>query len=144
MRVVIIGASGNVGTSVLHALAGEDRVDSIVGIARRLPRRSFAKTLSGGQRQVLALGMALMIEPKLLLLDEPSAGLSPVVATDLFGLIKSLHNEGMTIAMVEQNALQALALADRGYLLVGGRNARQGNACDLASDAGIRQAFLGG
>ena len=107
-------------------------------------RRSEARTLSGGQRQMLAMGMALMVAPRLLLLDEPSAGLSPVAAADLFGLIRSLHGEGMTILMVEQNALEALTVADRAYLLVDGRNAREGPAATLAADPDIRQAFLGG
>jgi branched-chain amino acid transport system ATP-binding protein/neutral amino acid transport system ATP-binding protein len=90
------------------------------------------------------MGMALMVAPRLLLLDEPSAGLSPTASSDLFALIKGLHSEGMTIIMVEQNAVQALALADRAYLLVDGRNAREGLARELAADANIRQAFLGG
>ena len=115
----------------------------------RLPvlaaRRSLpARALSGGQRQTLAVGMALMLRPRLLLLDEPSAGLSPAAAADLFALVKALHSEGMTIAMVEQNALEALNLADRAYLLVDGRNARDGAAAALAADPTIRQAFLGG
>ena len=107
-------------------------------------RSQVSRILSGGQRQVLAMGMALMVAPRLLLLDEPSAGLSPTASSDLFALIKGLHSEGMTIVMVEQNAVQALALADRAYLLVDGRNAREGLARELAADANIRQAFLGG
>jgi branched-chain amino acid transport system ATP-binding protein/neutral amino acid transport system ATP-binding protein len=118
-------------------------------VYERLPmlaerRSQVARVLSGGQRQVLAMGMALMVAPRLLLLDEPSAGLSPTASSDLFALIKGLHSEGMTIVMVEQNAVQALALADRAYLLVDGRNAREGLARELAADADIRQAFLGG
>ncbi len=107
-------------------------------------RRSEARTLSGGQRQMLAMGMALMVAPRLLLLDEPSAGLSPIAAADLFGLITTLHREGLTILMVEQNALEALTVADRAYLLVDGRNAREGAAAVLAADPDNRQAFLGG
>ena len=107
-------------------------------------RSQAARVLSGGQRQVLAMGMALMVAPRLLLLDEPSAGLSPTAGSDLFALIKGLHSEGMTIVMVEQNAVQALALAERAYLLVDGRNAREGRARDLAADPDIRHAFLGG
>ena len=120
----------------------------LVEVYERLPllrqRRSLAaRSLSGGQRQTLAVGMALMLKLKLLLLDEPSAGLSPAAASDLFLLIKELHNEGMTIVMVEQNALEALRIADRAYLLVDGQNTRDGNAQDLAADDGIRHAFLG-
>jgi branched-chain amino acid transport system ATP-binding protein len=107
-------------------------------------RKQDARTLSGGQRQMLAVAMALMAAPRLMLLDEPSAGLSPNVSQELFALIKGLHAEGMTVVMVEQNAIDALAIADRGYLLVDGSNAREGRAGELAADAEVRQAFLGG
>jgi branched-chain amino acid transport system ATP-binding protein len=107
-------------------------------------RAQEARTLSGGQRQMLAVAMALMAAPRLMLLDEPSAGLSPTAGAELFDLIKELHREGMTVVMVEQNALDALAIADRGYLLVDGSNARQGAAAALAADADVRHAFLGG
>jgi branched-chain amino acid transport system ATP-binding protein/neutral amino acid transport system ATP-binding protein len=107
-------------------------------------RRQDARTLSGGQRQMLAMAMALMAAPRLMLLDEPSAGLSPAAAQELFALIKGLHREGMTVIMVEQNAIDALEIADRGYLLVDGSNAREGPARDLAADAEVRHAFLGG
>jgi branched-chain amino acid transport system ATP-binding protein/neutral amino acid transport system ATP-binding protein len=107
-------------------------------------RKQDARTLSGGQRQMLAMAMALMAAPRLLLLDEPSAGLSPAAAYELFALIKDLHADGMTVVMVEQNALDALEIADRGYLLVDGSNAREGAARVLAADAEVRHAFLGG
>jgi len=107
-------------------------------------RRQDARTLSGGQRQMLAVAMALMAAPRLMLLDEPSAGLSPAASQELFALIKGLHREGMTVIMVEQNALDALEIADRGYLLVDGSNAREGRASALAADAEVRHAFLGG
>jgi len=107
-------------------------------------RRQDARTLSGGQRQMLAVAMALMAAPRLMLLDEPSAGLSPAASQELFALIKGLHEEGMTVIMVEQNALDALEIADRGYLLVDGSNAREGRAAALAADAEVRHAFLGG
>jgi len=107
-------------------------------------RAQEARTLSGGQRQILAVAMALMAAPRLMLLDEPSAGLSPAASAELFDLIKALHHEGMTVIMVEQNALDALAIADRGYLLVDGSNARDGEAGALAADAEVRHAFLGG
>lgn len=107
-------------------------------------RAQEARTLSGGQRQMLAVAMALMAAPRLMLLDEPSAGLAPTASAELFTLIKGLHAEGMTIIMVEQNALDALAIADRGYLLVDGSNAREGDARILAADAEVRHAFLGG
>ena len=107
-------------------------------------RKQDARTLSGGQRQMLAMAMALMAAPRLMLLDEPSAGLSPAAAQELFALIKGLQREGMTVIMVEQNALDALEIADRGYLLVDGSNARDGGARALAADAEVRHAFLGG
>ena len=107
-------------------------------------RTQEARTLSGGQRQMLAVAMALMAAPRLMLLDEPSAGLSPTASAELFALVKGLHSEGMTVVMVEQNALAALEIADRAYLLVDGRNAREGAAGALARDAEVRHAFLGG
>jgi branched-chain amino acid transport system ATP-binding protein/neutral amino acid transport system ATP-binding protein len=107
-------------------------------------RRSAARTLSGGQRQILAMAMALMVHPRLLLLDEPSAGLSPKAAEALFDTIAAIHAEGTAIAMVEQNALEALAIADRGVVLVDGRTALVGPARELAADAQVRRLFLGG
>jgi len=107
-------------------------------------RRQAARTLSGGQRQILAMAMALMVEPKLLMLDEPSAGLSPIAAEALFDTIRGIHAEGTAIAMVEQNALEALSIATRGVILVDGRNAREGEARALAADPEVRRIFLGG
>jgi branched-chain amino acid transport system ATP-binding protein len=107
-------------------------------------RRSVkARTLSGGQRQLLAMGMALMVGPKLMLLDEPSAGLSPIAADKLFAMIEAIRGEGIAVAMVEQNALRALGLADRAYILVDGRNARQGSSAELREDAEMRRIFFG-
>ncbi len=106
-------------------------------------RRNAARTLSGGQRQILAMAMALMVEPKVLLLDEPSAGLSPIAAEELFETIRDINEEGISIVMVEQNALEALAIADRGYILVDGRNHRSGPAQSLAEDPDVRRIFLG-
>ena len=107
-------------------------------------RRQAARTLSGGQRQVLAMAMALMVEPAVLLLDEPSAGLAPRAAEQLFETIAAIHQDGVAIAMVEQNALQALRLANRGYILVDGRNSMTGPAADLARNPDVRRVFLGG
>jgi branched-chain amino acid transport system ATP-binding protein/neutral amino acid transport system ATP-binding protein len=107
-------------------------------------RRQAARTLSGGQRQVLAMAMALMVEPAVLLLDEPSAGLAPRAAEQLFETIAAIHQDGVAIAMVEQNALQALRLADRGYILVDGRSSMTGPAADLARNPDVRRVFLGG
>lgn len=107
-------------------------------------RRALARTLSGGQRQILGLAMALMTEPKILLLDEPSAGLSPKAADELFAAIVDLNRSGLAVLMVEQHALEALAISTRGYLLVAGRNAAEGPGPDLAEDPEIRRLFLGG
>lgn len=107
-------------------------------------RRRAARTLSGGQRQILAMAMALMVEPRLLLLDEPSAGLSPKAAESLFDSIAAIHAEGTAILMVEQNALEALAIAEDGIVLVDGRVARTGAAATLAGDPEVRRLFLGG
>ncbi len=107
-------------------------------------RRHAARTLSGGQRQVLAMAMALMVQPRLLLLDEPSAGLSPKAAEALFDNIAAIHAEGTAIVMVEQNAREALAIADVGVVLVDGRTARVGPAREMMDDAEVRRLFLGG
>jgi branched-chain amino acid transport system ATP-binding protein/neutral amino acid transport system ATP-binding protein len=107
-------------------------------------RRQAARTLSGGQRQVLAMAMALMVEPAVLLLDEPSAGLAPRAAEQLFETIAAIHADGVAIAMVEQNAREALRLAHRGYILVDGRNSLTGPAADLALNPDVRRIFLGG
>jgi branched-chain amino acid transport system ATP-binding protein/neutral amino acid transport system ATP-binding protein len=121
----------------------------IAGLFERFPmlaekRRQAARTLSGGQRQVLAMAMALMVQPRLLLLDEPSAGLSPKAADALFDSIAAIHDGGTAIAMVEQNAYEALMIADTGIVLVDGRTVRTGPARDLAEDPDVRRLFLGG
>jgi branched-chain amino acid transport system ATP-binding protein len=107
-------------------------------------RRVAARALSGGERQVLAMAMALMVDPKVLLLDEPSAGLSPVAAERLFEDIVAINRAGTAIAMVEQNAREVLTIASRAYILVDGRNHRDGPAAALAADPDIRRIFLGG
>src|SRR5262245_44438418 len=107
-------------------------------------RRQAARTLSGGERQMLAMAMALMVEPKVLLLDEPSAGLSRVAAEALFEHILAINREGVAIALVEQNASEALAVSDRAYILVDGRNHRTGIASEMSADSEIQRVFLGG
>jgi branched-chain amino acid transport system ATP-binding protein len=106
-------------------------------------RQRAARTLSGGQRQVLAMAMALMVQPVLLLLDEPSAGLSPIAAEELFATIRTINREGVAIAMVEQNAAEALDIAHRATILVDGRNNRDGDAAAMRADPEIRRIFLG-
>ncbi|MGL4635275.1 MAG: ABC transporter ATP-binding protein [Beijerinckiaceae bacterium] len=107
-------------------------------------RKSLGKALSGGQRQLLAMGIALMAEPKVLALDEPTAGLSPVAASELFVTVRTLAANGVAVVMVEQNAIEALEIADRAYVLVDGRVAHEGKAREIADDPAIRRMFLGG
>lgn len=107
-------------------------------------RRSLARTLSGGQRQILAMAMGLMTGPSLLLLDEPTAGLSPKAADGLFEAIVALNAGGLPVLMVEQHATEALAISSRGYVLVAGRNSADGPGPALATNPDIRRLFLGG
>jgi branched-chain amino acid transport system ATP-binding protein/neutral amino acid transport system ATP-binding protein len=107
-------------------------------------RKALARTLSGGQRQLLAIGIALMAAPQVLALDEPTAGLSPMAASDLFATIRSLADDGVAVLMVEQNAIEALGVCDRGYVLVDGRVVREGAAGAIMADEDIRRLFLGG
>ena len=100
--------------------------------------------LSGGQRQQVAFGRALMTQPKILMLDEPTAGVSPKVMDDLFSRIIQVGKTGVGILMVEQNAKQALAIADRGYVMVNGENRMEGSGKDLLNNPNVRKSFLGG
>jgi branched-chain amino acid transport system ATP-binding protein len=106
--------------------------------------RQPAGELSGGQRQMVAMGRALMSEPRLLLLDEPTAGLSPAYLERIFDLILEIKAAGVTVLMVEQNARQALRIADRGHVLVTGRNFASGSGAELLADDTVRRSFLGG
>ena len=107
-------------------------------------RRQAAGELSGGQRQQVAVGRALMTKPKALMLDEPTAGVSPIVMDELFDRIIEVSRTGIPILMVEQNARQALEIADKGFVLVQGRNAHTGTGKELLADADVRRSFLGG
>jgi branched-chain amino acid transport system ATP-binding protein len=106
-------------------------------------QRQLAGTLSGGEQQMLAIGRALMARPRLLMLDEPSLGLAPLVVTELFGIIRAINAEGVTILLVEQNVHQALAIAHHGYVLETGRIVAAGNARALLDDPDIKEAYLG-
>lgn len=105
--------------------------------------KQLAGTLSGGEQQMLAIGRGLMSRPSLLLLDEPSMGLAPVLVDEIFSIIQRIHQEGTTILLVEQNAFMALQIANRGYCLETGRIALQGSAEDLRNDPRVRSAYLG-
>ena len=108
-----------------------------------LRRRQIAGTLSGGQQQMVAIGRALMARPRLLLIDEPSLGLAPVVVGQVFEAIGAIHREGVAILLVEQNAALALAMASRAYVMEGGRIVADGSTAELASRPDIRAAYLG-
>ena len=107
-------------------------------------RRQSAGTLSGGEQQMLAIGRALMSHPKLLMLDEPSMGLAPILVEQIFDIIRQLHEDGTTILLVEQNAQAALSVADRGYVLETGKIVTSGTGAELLSSPAIKKAYLGG
>ncbi|WP_337371060.1 ABC transporter ATP-binding protein [Parolsenella catena] len=123
--------------------------DSLEMVFERFPRLKeregqSAGTLSGGEQQMLAMGRALMSRPRLLMLDEPSMGLAPILVQEIFNIIKALHDAGTTVLLVEQNARMALSIADRAYVLETGKVSMSGNAADLANDERVKQAYLGG
>ena len=107
-------------------------------------RRQIAGTLSGGEQQMLAMGRALMSNPTLLMLDEPSMGLAPILVEQIFEIIQNLHKAGTTILLVEQNAQMALSVADRGYVLETGKITASGSGKELLNDDAVRKAYLGG
>lgn len=107
-------------------------------------RKQIAGTLSGGEQQMLAMGRALMSEPDLLMLDEPSMGLSPLLVDQVFGIIKDIHKTGTTILLVEQNAGKSLAISDRGYVLENGEIAYSGTGKELMESDDVKKAYLGG
>ena len=107
-------------------------------------RKQIAGTLSGGEQQMLAMGRALMSHPKLLMLDEPSMGLAPILVDQIFDIIRRLHQSGTTILLVEQNAQMALSVADRGYVLETGKIVATGTGQELLSNEAVKKAYLGG
>lgn len=107
-------------------------------------KKQIAGTLSGGEQQMLAMGRALMSKPKLLMLDEPSMGLAPILVQQIFDIIKELHDAGTTILLVEQNAEMALKIADRAYVLESGRITLSGTGAELAQSDSVKKAYLGG
>lgn len=106
-------------------------------------KNQIAGTLSGGEQQMVAMSRAMMSQPKMIVMDEPSMGLSPILVKEVFGMIREMHELGITVLLVEQNANMALAIADRGYVLETGRISLTGTASDLAADDGVRKAYLG-
>ena len=107
-------------------------------------RRQIAGTLSGGEQQMLAMGRALMSNASMLMLDEPSMGLSPLLVQEIFDIIQNVHKEGMTILLVEQNAQMALSVADRAYVLETGHVVMDGTGAELLTNERVRNAYLGG
>lgn len=103
-----------------------------------------AATLSGGEQQMLAMGRALMSKPKLLLLDEPSMGLAPIFINEIFEIVKAIKEQGTTVLLIEQNAKQALSIADRGYVLATGEVKMSGTGQELLANADVQKAYLGG
>jgi branched-chain amino acid transport system ATP-binding protein len=123
----------------------KEKMDYVFGMFPAISgrRETDARFLSGGEQQMLAIGRALMSEPKLLLLDEPSMGLSPILTSEIFQTIKRINNEGVTVLLVEQNARKALEIAVYGYVLVKGRIDKHGEAKQLSEDREVREAYLG-
>lgn len=137
---------------LLGAYTRKDKAEiaeSLAGVYKRFPRLEERKgqragTLSGGEQQMLAMGRAMMSKPKLLMLDEPSMGLAPILVEQIFDIIKELHQAGTTILLVEQNAQVALSIADRAYVLETGTISMSGDAKALLSDPRVQKAYLGG
>ena len=120
-------------------------LERVTKVFPRLGERlgQLAGTMSGGEQQMLAIGRAVMAEPRLLILDEPSLGLSPILVEEVFGLIRQLHGEGLSILLVEQNVVQSLAIAHRAYVMENGRVVLAGAAADLMNDAELKRSYLG-
>lgn len=122
-----------------------DSYEQVYSLFPRLKEREkqMVGTLSGGEQQMLAIGRALMSKPRLLMLDEPSLGLAPNLVQTIFGLIKEIHSQGITVLLVEQNAFQALRIADRGYIIETGKVKLTDNAANLRKNDEVRKAYLG-
>ncbi len=131
-----------------YSRPNEEIEASLEDVFKRFPRlkereKQIGGTLSGGEQQMLAMARALMSKPKLMMLDEPSMGLAPILVDQIFDIIKELHQSGVTILLVEQNAQMALSVADRAYVLETGRIAMSGNAADLLQNDAVQKAYLG-
>ena len=126
----------------------EEIEETLIRVYKRFPRleerkNQIAGTLSGGEQQMLAMGRALMSHPKIILMDEPSMGLSPIFVNEIFDIIQEVSKSGTTVLLVEQNAKKALSIADRGYVLETGRIVLEGNAKDLLDNDQVKKAYLG-
>ena len=126
----------------------EEIEETLIRVYKRVPRleerkNQIAGTLSGGEQQMLAMGRALMSHPKIILMDEPSMGLSPIFVNEIFDIIQEVSQSGTTVLLVEQNAKKALSIADRGYVLETGRIVLEGDAKDLLNNDQVKKAYLG-
>ena len=121
-------------------------LEKVYELFPRLKERinQISGTLSGGELQMLAMGRGLMAQPKLLLLDEPSMGLAPILVDEIFEIIQKINKDGTTILLVEQNAFKALSISNRAYVLETGSITKDGSAADLAKDPAVKEAYLGG
>ena len=131
-----------------HKIVKQEINNSLEMVYERFPRlkertRQLAGTLSGGEQQMLAMGRALMANPRILLLDEPSMGLSPLLVSEIFDIIQEINKQGVTILLVEQNAKKALSIANRAYVLETGRIVKENDAQALLHDEAIKKAYLG-
>lgn len=133
------------GSLVRGTARRKQNIEHVVAIFPRLKERftQLAGTLSGGEQQMLAIGRGLMSEPELLIMDEPSLGLSPLLVEEMFALIQKINREGQSILLMEQNAVQTLAIAHRAYIIENGHVAMQGKASDLIDDPDLRKNYLG-
>ncbi|MBR6682548.1 MAG: ABC transporter ATP-binding protein [Clostridia bacterium] len=132
-----------------YTQGGKNSEEDLENVFKQFPRleerrKQIAGTLSGGEQQMLAMGRALMSRPKLLMLDEPSMGLAPILVEQIFDIIKQLHKNGTTILLVEQNAQMALSVADRAYVMETGKITLSGTGKELAMSDSVRRAYLGG
>ena len=134
-----------IGTYLRRDRDVEADIKHVYKLFPRLKERAWqmAGTLSGGEQQMLAVGRALMSKPKLLMMDEPSLGLAPLVVKDIFSIIRTIRDSGVTVLLIEQNANAALKIADRGYVLETGRITLEGSGRELLSDPAVRSAYLG-
>jgi branched-chain amino acid transport system ATP-binding protein len=140
---LLLGAHVQVARGHRAQVAGDlERVYAMFPILE-IRQRQLAGTLSGGEQQMLAIARALMARPKLMMLDEPSMGLAPLVVKDIFGIVKQIAEEGTTVLLVEQNARSALQIATRGYVLETGRIVLQGTAEELLANRDVQRAYLG-
>jgi branched-chain amino acid transport system ATP-binding protein len=147
-NILTVEENLNLGAFLIRSERGlvKERKAAVYGLFPRLAERrmQLAGTLSGGEQQMLAIGRALMSDPKVLMLDEPSLGLSPILSRSVLRTVREIANRGAAVLLVEQNARQALAIADKAYVIEVGRIVLQGEAATLARDERVQRAYLGG